>query len=85
MEEMDAGMWFKLTKVQNCLWTYGDDAWKNFAEKIDNEAWERAIPIVPGKAGDFFDVPSGTIHAIGGGIVDSWRRNKIRMFNLPRL
>ena len=42
---------------------------EEFAEKIDNEAWSELFTEVPVKAGDFFDVPSGTIHAIGGGIV----------------
>ena len=36
---------------------------------MDNEEWDRLFNKVKVKAGDFFYVPSGTIHAIGEGIV----------------
>ena len=42
---------------------------EEFTEKINEEAWSELFTEVPVKAGDFFNVPSGTIHAIGGGIV----------------
>src|SRR5690625_7409590 len=36
---------------------------------MDNEEWDRLFNKVKVKAGDFIYVPSGTIHAIGEGIV----------------
>lgn len=36
---------------------------------MDNDEWGDLLQKVPVKAGDFFHVPSGTIHAIGKGIV----------------
>ncbi|MFS1663621.1 mannose-6-phosphate isomerase, class I [Streptococcus sp. zg-JUN1979] len=36
---------------------------------IDKGEWETLLKKVPVKAGDFFYVPSGTLHAIGPGIV----------------
>src|SRR5690625_5228591 len=36
---------------------------------MDNEEWDQLLNKVKVKAGDFFYVPSGTIHAIGEGVV----------------
>ncbi len=34
---------------------------------------------VPVKAGDFFDVPAGTIHAIGAGVKCIWRHSRVQI------
>ena len=63
--------WYVVQAEPGAKIVYGHTAMtpEEFAEKIDNEAWSELFTEVPVKAGDFFDVPSGTIHAIGGGIV----------------
>lgn len=63
--------WYVVQAEPGAKIVYGHTAMtpEEFAEKIDNEAWSDLFTEVPVKAGDFFDVPSGTIHAIGGGIV----------------
>lgn len=38
-------------------------------EQIQNKEWDKLLTKVPVKAGDFFYVPSGTMHAIGAGIM----------------
>lgn len=40
-----------------------------FREKVEAGDWDSLLRKVKVKAGDFFYVPSGTIHAIGGGIL----------------
>ncbi|WP_233879602.1 mannose-6-phosphate isomerase, class I [Virgibacillus halodenitrificans] len=40
-----------------------------FSEMVENGAWEQLLRKVKVKQGDFFYVPSGTLHAIGKGIV----------------
>lgn len=42
---------------------------EEFAERIDNNEWSELLTEVEVKAGDFFYVPSGTIHAIGAGVM----------------
>ena len=63
--------WYVVQAEPGAKIVYGHTAMtpEEFAEKIDNEAWSDLFTELPVKAGDFFDVPSGTIHAIGGGIV----------------
>ncbi|SFG04375.1 mannose-6-phosphate isomerase, type 1 [Halobacillus alkaliphilus] len=41
---------------------------KELQDLVENEEWERLLRRVPVQPGDFFFVPSGTIHAIGAGI-----------------
>lgn len=41
---------------------------EDFAEMIHSGEWDQLLRYVKVKAGDFFYVPSGTVHAIGGGI-----------------
>lgn len=41
----------------------------DFVQMIEEGKWEELLRKVPVKPGDFFFVPSGTIHAIGKGIV----------------
>lgn len=38
-------------------------------DRIENGEWETLLERIPVKTGDFFYVPSGTLHAIGPGIV----------------
>ncbi|MEK3992220.1 mannose-6-phosphate isomerase, class I [Robertmurraya sp. FSL R5-0851] len=42
---------------------------EDFIQMIEEGKWEELLRKVPVKPGDFFFVPSGTIHAIGKGIV----------------
>ena len=42
---------------------------KNLRQQIESKDWENLLTKVPVKAGDFFYVPSGTMHAIGAGIL----------------
>ncbi|MFB5663889.1 mannose-6-phosphate isomerase, class I [Alteribacillus sp. HJP-4] len=42
---------------------------EEFKDKVKKEKWETLFKRVPVKSGDFYFVPSGTIHAIGKGIV----------------
>ncbi|MFZ0474854.1 MAG: mannose-6-phosphate isomerase, class I [Halobacillus sp.] len=41
---------------------------KELQDLVENEEWERLLRRIPVQPGDFFYVPSGTIHAIGAGI-----------------
>ena len=45
------------------------DKQEEFKRKVDASEWDDLFVSVPVKKGDFFYVPSGTIHAIGKGIV----------------
>lgn len=38
-------------------------------DMIDSGDWEHLLTRIPVQAGDFFFVPSGTVHAIGKGII----------------
>lgn len=42
---------------------------QELAQMIEDKQWDKLLNRVPVKAGDFFYVPSGTIHAIGKGIM----------------
>lgn len=50
---------------------YGHEAAtkEQLIQMVENGQWDEFLTKVPVKAGDFFYVPSGTIHAIGKGIV----------------
>ncbi|MNW36986.1 mannose-6-phosphate isomerase, type 1 [Fontibacillus panacisegetis] len=50
---------------------YGHEATskEQLVQMVENGHWDEFLTKVPVKAGDFFYVPSGTIHAIGKGIV----------------
>ena len=63
--------WYVVQAEPGAKIVYGHSAMtkEEFTEKINEEAWSELFTEVPVKAGDFFNVPSGTIHAIGGGIV----------------
>lgn len=63
--------WYVVQAEPGAKIVYGHSAMtkEEFTAKINEEAWNELFTEVPVKAGDFFNVPSGTIHAIGGGIV----------------
>lgn len=63
--------WYVVQAEPGAKIVYGHSAMtkEEFTAKINEEAWSELFTEVPVKAGDFFNVPSGTIHAIGGGIV----------------
>lgn len=42
---------------------------KSCASRLKKKEWDKLLTKVPVKAGDFFYVPSGTMHAIGSGIL----------------
>ncbi|WP_258286185.1 class I mannose-6-phosphate isomerase, partial [Escherichia coli] len=42
---------------------------EDFAQAIEDGKWSELLVEVPVKAGDFFYVPSGTVHAIGAGVM----------------
>ena len=50
---------------------YGHNAQnkEQFLEMVEENEWDQLLRKVPVHAGDFFAVPAGTIHAIGGGVL----------------
>lgn len=77
---MDLNMKVKLGKIE-CWYIiaaepgaeiiYGHNAKskEELRQQIESKDWENLLTRVPVKAGDFFYVPSGTMHAIGAGIM----------------
>ena len=63
--------WYVVQAEPGAKIVYGHTAMtpEEFAEKIDNEAWSKLFTEVPVKPGTSSMFQSGTIHAIGGGIV----------------
>lgn len=63
--------WYILSADEGAEIIYGHHAQtrKELAEMIEKKDWEHLLRRVPVKAGDFFYVPSGTMHAIGKGIM----------------
>lgn len=62
--------WYILEAEEGAHIIYGHNA-KSQAEArqmIDSHNWEHFLRKVPVKAGDFFQIDAGTVHAIGGGI-----------------
>lgn len=62
--------WYIIDADEGAEIIYGHNALSRaeFAEKVEAGAWDELLRYVPVKRGDFFFVPSGTIHAIGAGI-----------------
>ncbi|HJB24472.1 MAG TPA: mannose-6-phosphate isomerase, class I [Candidatus Jeotgalibaca pullicola] len=63
--------WYVIDADEDSEIVYGHTA-KNkeeFSKMISNGQWDDLLRRVKVKAGDFFFVPSGTIHAIGAGIM----------------
>ncbi len=63
--------WYVIDAKPGAEIIYGHSAQtkEEFAQRIKNKEWTKLFTRVPVKAGDFFYVPSGTIHAIGAGIL----------------
>ncbi|WP_165212738.1 mannose-6-phosphate isomerase, class I [Streptococcus tangpeifui] len=63
--------WYILTADEGAEIIYGHTAQsrQELAERIEAGDWDQLLTRVPVKAGDFFYVPSGTMHAIGKGIM----------------
>ncbi|MGL5042825.1 MAG: type I phosphomannose isomerase catalytic subunit [Culicoidibacterales bacterium] len=61
--------WYVLDCQQNATIIYGHTAPTKevFFERIENNQWVELLTEIPVKKGDFFYVPSGTIHAIKAG------------------
>lgn len=62
--------WYIIDADEGAEIIYGHNALskESFAEMVQDGKWNDLLRYVPVKRGDFFFVPSGTIHAIGAGI-----------------
>lgn len=62
--------WYVIDADKDAQIVFGHQAKtrEEFITMIEQEKWEDLLRYVTVKPGDFFYVPSGTIHAIGGGI-----------------
>lgn len=63
--------WYIIDAAPGAEIIYGHHAKtkEEFAQMIEEQKWDELFRRVPVKKGDFFFVPSGTIHAIGAGIL----------------
>ncbi|PZD95495.1 mannose-6-phosphate isomerase, class I [Paenibacillus sambharensis] len=63
--------WYIVDAEPGAAIIYGHEASSKaeLARMIENGQWDALLTRVPVKQGDFFYVPSGTIHALGRGIV----------------
>lgn len=63
--------WYVIAADEGSEIIYGHEAQskEELKEMIEDGHWEELLTHVPVKAGDFFYVPSGTMHAIGKGIL----------------
>ncbi len=63
--------WYIVSADEGAEIVYGHTAKskEEFVELIEDGEWDKLLRRVKVKKGDFFDVPYGTIHAIGKGIV----------------
>lgn len=62
--------WYILSAQPGAKIVYGHHAQsaQEFRQMVNQGQWDDLLRYKEVKAGDFFDVPHGTIHAIGGGI-----------------
>ncbi|XJS10488.1 mannose-6-phosphate isomerase, class I [Aerococcaceae bacterium WGS1372] len=62
--------WYVISADEGAKIVYGHHAnsAEEFNQYIEEGQLDKVFRELPVKAGDFFDVPAGTIHAIGGGI-----------------
>ncbi len=63
--------WYIIDAEPGAEIIYGHNAKskEELRQQIESKDWENLLTKVPVKAGDFFYVPSGTMHAIGAGIM----------------
>ncbi len=65
-------MWYVIDADEGACLTYGfnrEITREEFAERIENQTLTEVIENVPVKKGDVFFIESGTLHAIGAGIL----------------
>src|SRR5699024_9373753 len=65
--------WYIMDADPGAYLIYGHNAQnkEQFLEMVEENEWDQLLRKVPVHAGDFFAVPAGTIHAIGGGVLRS--------------
>ena len=63
--------WYVITADEGAEIIYGHNAKskEELRQQIESKDWDHLLTKIPVKAGDFFYVPSGTMHAIGSGIL----------------
>ena len=63
--------WYIISADEGSEIIYGHNAKskEELRQQIEDKNWDDLLTKVPVKAGDFFYVPSGTMHAIGAGIL----------------
>ncbi|MBM7616836.1 mannose-6-phosphate isomerase [Weissella uvarum] len=63
--------WYILAATPDAEIYYGHTAQTKaeFDQEVDAADWDQLLQKVPVKAGDFFYVPAGTLHALGAGVV----------------
>lgn len=63
--------WYVMDADPGAYLIYGHNARNKaqFLEMVEDNEWDQLLRKVPVHAGDFFAVPAGTIHAIGGGVL----------------
>ena len=63
--------WYIIAADEGSEIIYGHNAKskEELRQQIEDKNWDTLLTKVPVKAGDFFYVPSGTMHAIGAGIL----------------
>ena len=63
--------WYVIAADEGAEIIYGHNAKskEELRQQIEDKNWDTLLTKVPVKAGDFFYVPSGTMHAIGAGIL----------------
>ena len=63
--------WYIIAADEGSEIIYGHNAKskEELRQQIEDKNWDDLLTKVPVKAGDFFYVPSGTMHAIGAGIL----------------
>lgn len=63
--------WYVIAAEEGAEIIYGHNAKsrEELRQQIEKKEWDKLLTKVPVKAGDFFYVPSGTMHAIGSGIL----------------
>lgn len=63
--------WYVIAADEGAEIIYGHSAQsrEELRQQIEKKEWDKLLTKVPVKAGDFFYVPSGTMHAIGSGIL----------------
>lgn len=63
--------WYIIDAEEGASIVYGHTAAsrEEFADRVEKGEWNELLTKVEVKPGDFFDVPPGTIHAIGAGVL----------------